>query len=125
MIQKYLMLGVAGALGVWSRYALAGFVQRLAGGAFPWGTATVNITGCFIAGLLFVLLESRFTISVELRTAIMVGFMGAFTTFSTYALETGTLMRDSEWSWALGNMAFQNGCGVILFFAGMALGRAL
>ena len=125
MLQKLLLMGSAGAVGVWARYGLAGLVQRMAGEAFPWGTAVVNVTGCFIAGVLFVLFESRFMVSAETRLIVLVGFLGSFTTFSTFALETGNLMRDAQWAWAAGNLALHNACGLACFFLGTAIGRLI
>jgi len=123
MWQKLLCLGLAGAAGTLARYALAGLTQRAAGDAFPWGTLAVNVAGCFMAGLVWALCEERIAVSGETRTVIFVGFMGAFTTFSAYVLETSALLRDGQWAWAMGNMALQNVAGVALFFLGMAAGR--
>jgi len=123
VIQKLLWLALAGALGTISRYALAGFVHKFGGASFPWGTFVVNVTGCFIAGLLWALFENRWPVSGEMRVIVLVGFMGAFTTFSAFILETGELVRTAEWMRAAANVAFQNGLGFIALFAGMMLGR--
>ncbi|MBN1346128.1 MAG: CrcB family protein [Phycisphaerae bacterium] len=123
MFQKLVWLGLAGAAGALSRYGLAGVAQRLGGGAFPVGTLVVNIAGCFLAGVFWTFAEDRVSVSGETRTIILVGFMGAFTTFSTYLLETSALMRDAEWAKALGNMALQNVVGLVALFVGLALGR--
>ncbi len=123
MIHKMLFLALAGALGTLSRFGLAGFVHRFIGSSFPWGTLTVNITGCFMAGFLWSLFENRWPVSGETRTIILVGFMGAFTTFSTLILETSELMRSSEWMYAGMNLTIQNVIGFAALFAGAALGR--
>jgi len=123
MIQKLLLIGLAGALGTLARYGLSGIVQRIAGGTLPWGTLAVNVTGCFLAGLIWALIENRITVSGETRAIILIGFMGAFTTFSTFVLETGELMRDAEWFRAFGNLALQNIIGVLALFAGFAIAR--
>lgn len=123
MIQKLLWLALAGALGTVSRYGLAGFVHKFGGASFPWGTFVVNVTGCFVAGLLWALFENRWPVSGEMRVIVLVGFMGAFTTFSAFILETGELVRSAEWMRAAANMIFQNGLGFIALFAGMMLGR--
>ncbi len=125
MLYKLALLGVAGAFGALARYGLAGFVHRFNGASFPWGTVVVNITGCFVAGLLWAVFENRWPISGETRTVIMVGFMGAFTTFSTFILETSHLLRSAEWAYAAANMVMQNGIGLIALFAGAALGRLI
>jgi CrcB protein len=123
MIQKLAWLSLAGALGTLARYGLAGFVQRIDGSSFPWGTVAVNLIGCFIAGWLYVMFENRWPVSGETRTIILVGFMGAFTTFSAMILETGVLLRSTEWLYAAANIALQNGVGFISLWAGMTLAR--
>ncbi len=122
-MQKFLWLALAGALGTLTRYGLAGFVHRINGVSFPWGTLTVNVAGCFLAGLLWTLFESRWTVSGEVRLIVLVGFMGAFTTFSAFILETGELMRSSEWLFAAANLVLQNGVGLAALYTGAALGR--
>jgi len=123
MAHKFLWLALAGALGTLARYGLAGFVHRLDGASFPWGTLTVNMAGCFFTGLLWALFENRWPVSGETRTLLLVGFMGAFTTFSAYILETGELMYPGEWMYAAANILMQNGLGLAALFAGAALGR--
>jgi len=123
MIQKLAWLSLAGALGTLARYGLAGLVHRIDGSSFPWGTVAVNLIGCFIAGWLYVMFENRWPVSGETRTIILVGFMGAFTTFSAMILETGVLLRSTEWLYAAANIALQNGVGFISLWAGMTLAR--
>lgn len=123
MFQKLFWLALAGALGTMTRYGLTGMAQRAFGGEFPWGTLTVNLAGCFLAGVFWSLAESRLNISGQTRMIVLMGFMGAFTTFSAYALETGQLLRDAQWAWALGNITLQNGCGILVFLIGLAIGR--
>jgi CrcB protein len=123
MIQKLAWLSLAGAMGTLARYGLAGLVHRIDGSSFPWGTVAVNIIGCFVAGWLYVIFENRWAVSGETRTIILVGFMGAFTTFSAMILETGVLLRSTDWMYAAGNIALQNGVGFISLWAGMALAR--
>lgn len=125
MAQKIILLALAGAAGTLTRYGVSGAAQRMFGGGFPWGTMTVNAAGCFLAGFFWSFAESRISISGEMRAVILIGFMGAFTTFSTMALETGAMMRDSQWGMALWNIAAQNVLGVALVFAGLALGRMI
>ncbi len=123
MIHKLAGLALAGALGTLARYGLAGFVHRINGVSFPWGTLAVNLTGCFLAGLLFALFENRWPVSGETRVLVLFGFMGAFTTFSALILETGELLRSAEWMYAAANITMQNGFGFVALFAGMTLGR--
>ncbi|VFQ42711.1 fluoride efflux transporter FluC [Desulfoluna butyratoxydans] len=125
LYQKLLCIAAAGSLGTLSRYGLAGLVQRLAGGGFPWGTATVNIIGCFLFGLIWTLGADRMAIGAETRTIILTGFMGAFTTFSTFISETGQLAVGAQWWVAMGNIVLQVGAGLALFAAGAALARLI
>lgn len=120
---KLAWLAAAGALGTLARYGVGGVVQRAVGGTFPWGTLVVNAVGCLLFGLVWSLAEERLVISGEIRAILLVGFMGAFTTFSTFAFETSAMLRDAEWSFALANLLSQNVLGIACFFAGLALGR--
>ena len=124
-MMKLVWLLVAGAVGALSRYALADLVQRHASAGFPFGTLAVNLVGCLLAGFLLEVLERQITISPEARVALMVGFMGAFTTFSTYLVETAGLLRDGEWVFASLNFAAQNLGGFAALLIGTALGKAL
>ena len=123
VVQKMAFIALAGALGTLTRYSFAEIVHRLGGASFPWGTVFVNLTGCFLAGLLWALFEHRWPVTGETRTIVLFGFMGAFTTFSALILETGELLRAAEWVHAAGNIVMQNGLGFAALFAGMALGR--
>ena len=123
MVQKLLWLSLAGAVGTLTRYGLAGVVHRISGVSFPWGTLTVNVFGCFVAGVLWTLFENRWPLSGETRVLVLVGFMGAFTTFSAFILETGELVRSAEWMHAAANVLLQNGLGFAALVSGAALGR--
>ena len=125
-LQKLMGLAGAGALGALARYGLGGAVQRLSGAsAFPWGTLAVNALGCFLFGVVWSLAEERMLMSPEARVIALVGFLGAFTTFSSFAFETVQFVRDSQWAFAAANILAQNILGVAAVFAGMAAGRAL
>ena len=121
MLEKLLLIAVAGALGALSRYGLAGLVHSLIDQMFPWGTAVVNLLGCLGFGFLWALMESRF--SPESRTVVLAGFMGAFTTFSTYMFETQQLLEDGQWLLAAGNLTLQNVVGLAAIFLGLLVGR--
>lgn len=124
MTQKLLFLGLAGGLGALSRYGLAMAVQRLAGMDFPLGTFVVNMLGCLAFGLVFGLFD-RALLPPDLRPVVLTGFMGAFTTFSTYAFESYTLMRYGQYLSALLNIGGQTVLGLAAVFLGMALAKAL
>lgn len=120
---KLFLIGLAGAAGTLARYGLAGWVQRLAGPGFPWGTFAVNIIGSFLFGLVWMLAESRGLISPTARLVILTGFMGAFTTFSTYMFESGGLIRDGQMLYMAANIVGQVILGLAALFAGFWLGR--
>ncbi|MFA6450307.1 MAG: CrcB family protein [bacterium] len=123
MMPKLFWLALAGAAGTLARYGLVGIVQRGFGQSFPWGTLAVNIIGCLLAGLVWTLAEERNIISGEMRLIVLIGFMGAFTTFSSLILETTGLMKDTEWLRAMGNLTLHNGIGLMAFYVGMITGR--
>ena len=123
MLQKILWLALAGALGTLARYGLAGLVQKCAGGNFPWGTAAVNIIGCPLFGILWAVLESRVSVSGQIRMVIFIGFFGAFTTFSTFIFETGQLLNQSQWFRCVGNMFLQNIAGLASLLGDLTIGR--
>lgn len=116
-------LFLAGGVGALARYSLAGIAQRIYGGELPVGTLLVNLLGCFLFGIVWTLADERLIISGETRFLILTGFMGAFTTFSTFAFETSTLLRDSEWLLAAGNVVVHNVFGIVAVIIGMFLGR--
>ena len=125
MAAKLAWLAFAGTLGTLARYGLSGLVQRLHESSFPFGTLVVNTLGCFAFGTVWTLAEERLIIGGETRAILLIGFMGAFTTFSTYAFETSAMLRDAEWALAATNALSQNVLGVAAFFLGVALGRVL
>jgi fluoride exporter len=118
-------IAVGGAAGAVSRYLLQGWVDELAGGRFPWGTFVINISGSFALGLLFALAVDRAFLSPEVRVPLMVGFISAYTTFSTLMLESWRLVESGDLVFALANLAGSVVVGMIAVVAGLALGRAL
>jgi CrcB protein len=118
MGQRLAWLAIAGALGTLARYGLASWVQRLAGGTFPWGTWTVNALGCLVFGFVWALAEERMSISAETRVIVLAGFMGAFTTFSAFIADGAKLAGEGNWLYFFLNFFGQN----LLAFALMALG---
>lgn len=124
-LQKFMWLGLAGACGSTARYALFLFTSRYFSGALPWSTITVNGTGCFIFGLIFSVAEYRLFLSGEARIILLVGFVGAFTTFSAVAFETVEFMNHSQWSYAIWNIVLENGIVLIAMFLGLTIGRLI
>ena len=120
---KVIWLVAGGALGTVARYGLAGLVQRNGSGAFPWGTLVVNILGCFAFGLIWGLAEDRLALGVEARMLALTGFMGAFTTFSTFIFETSMLLQEARWLTAAANLLMHNSVGIVFLFLGLVAAR--
>lgn len=125
MLQKIVLLALAGALGTTARFGLAALVHRIMGADFPWGTLVVNVVGCFLAGVFWALSQHTLAVSPQMRLVVMIGFMGAFTTFSAFMLETGQMMQDTGWLHALGNILLQNVVGILALFAGLATAKGV
>lgn len=104
MLQLAAIAG-AGAVGALMRFWLAGWVYGLFGRDFPYGTLAVNVIGCLAMGISFALLVERLGSAPEWRALVMIGFLGAFTTFSTFSLETLQLIEGGELGRALTNVA--------------------
>ena len=123
MGMKLLWIAVAGAFGTLSRYGLAGLVQRFAGEGFPWGTFVVNAAGCFLFGLVWMIADRHIHFPAGARAALLIGFMGAFTTFSTYIFESAELVRAGQYIAAAGNLGGQLAISAIALILGTMLGR--
>jgi CrcB protein len=124
-VQRYLLIAVFGALGAMSRYALDSWVTNAARGQFPWGTLLVNVSGSFALGIVVELTTSRLLPHPNWRIALGIGFLGAFTTFSTFTYETVRLADDSAYALALLNVVAMTTLGLAAAAAGLLLGRAL
>jgi CrcB protein len=123
---KYLLfIALGGASGAVARYLLAGWAHRLWEGHFPVGTLLVNILGSFTIGVVYVLLVEKQLIHQDWRGVLMVGFLGAFTTFSTFSLETINLLEAGHLSQAVGYMLASAVLCVVMAGAGIQLSRAL
>ncbi len=122
MIQKLAWLSIAGACGTLSRFALCEFAAKT-GGPRHMATFAVNIIGCLLFGLVYGIAQSRTHLSKDAQAIILVGFMGAFTTFSALAFDTAKLMNSSQWVLAIGNVAGQIVFGVAAVAVGVIVGR--
>jgi CrcB protein len=118
-------IAVAGAIGALARYGLEGLVSRRLPGAFPWGTFVVNVSGAFVLGFLFTLLTEQLTVAPWLRSAVTIGLLGAYTTFSTLSFETYRLIEDRALGLAAANALGSLGAGLLAVYAGVVVGRAL
>jgi fluoride exporter len=119
------LIGIGGFAGAIARYVVDGFVAERASGAFPWGTLAVNLSGSFVLGLLFALTTERALLPPEIRGPVLIGFIGAYTTFSTYMLESWRLVEDGAMALALANLLGSTLLGLVAVVAGVAIGRLI
>ncbi len=126
---KLVLLAGAGGLGAVSRYGLSLAIHRWVPGDGPassmWATLGVNLLGCLLFGLVWSFTESRMAVPSHTRLVVLVGFLGSFTTFSTFAFETGSLIRASQWWSVAVNLAAHNLLGIAASMIGIALGKAV
>lgn len=126
MTLAYLWVALGGALGSVARFWLNGVVSDRFGATFPWGTMTVNVIGSFIIGVLGALTIPEGRMSSEARTVttqlLMIGICGGFTTFSSFSLQTLSLVRDREWLYAGGNILLSVVLCLIATWLGYLLG---
>jgi CrcB protein len=123
-VSRIAAIAIGGALGAVLRYGLSGVGYRLLGIGFPWGTLVVNLSGCFLIGVLWGLHE-RAPLSPAFASLVFVGVLGGFTTFSTFGLETAHLFRDGEVRLGLLNVLASNVLGLGLVVAGLAIARLI
>jgi len=129
VFSKLLLLAAAGGTGTLARYALHAATHRwlfpAPRGVFPWGTLAVNAVGCLLFGLIFGWTESRAPLAPTARLILLTGFLGAFTTFSTFAHDTVHLVRGGSPGLALAHLGVQNFLGLALAAGGFVLGSRL
>jgi len=119
------LIAVFGAIGTLLRYGLQGVVQNGTGSTFPYSTLLINLTGCFLLGLIGQLTLNRMMISPDWRMAITVGFFGGYTTFSSFGWETAKMLEDGEWLPATSYVATSVVVGLLLSVAGIRLANRL
>ncbi len=123
---KLSLIGAGGFIGAVLRFLVSSWAQGRAGLlAFPFGTLTVNMIGCLLIGFLSALVEIKAMFSPEIRSFLLIGFLGAFTTFSTFGNETLNLIRASRTDLALLNAGGQVVLGVFLVWLGRLLASLL
>jgi CrcB protein len=121
----YLLVAAGGAIGASARYLVAELVYRSVPPYFPWGTFIVNVSGCFIFGLVAGAGETFGVISPSTRAFVLVGILGGYTTFSSFTFETSALMHGGEFAAALGNIVGQIVLGLVAFRMAVSLMQAV
>ncbi|MEC9314410.1 MAG: fluoride efflux transporter CrcB [Pseudomonadota bacterium] len=124
-MQQLIAIAIGGAVGSVLRFMVSTNVHRLMGKDFPYGTLTVNVLGSLLMGFLFIMLVERQISSVELRSGILFGLLGAFTTFSSFSFETLALMESGDWVKALVNVFVSVSACLLATWIGLGIGRQL
>jgi len=121
ILKTYLWIALGSALGGVGRFWLSGLVAQRVGETFPWGTLLVNVSGSFVIGLVAALADpaGRFLVASNVRTFLMVGICGGYTTFSSFSLQTLKLAQDGEWFYAGANAVLS----VVLCLLGVWMGH--
>ena len=125
LLERTLVVGTGGFLGAAARYLLGGLVYRWLPATFPWATFLINVTGCFGIGFLAVLAEERMLLGPAARLFLMVGILGGYTTFSTFAQEGLSLFEDGRSGVALAYMLGSVVTGLLAVYAGTRIGRLI
>lgn len=121
----YGFIALGGALGAIGRYLLSTYVYSKSDSIFPWGTFVVNILGCFILGMVYIWGTEKMAISSNIRTFLAIGLLGAFTTFSSFSLETLNIIRDGEIRIALLNIGGSIVLGLLAVWLGTVFAEML
>jgi CrcB protein len=124
-VTKYVMVALGGAIGAVTRFVLGAYIGERMGTRFPYGTFVINCSGSFLIGLTLTLLTERTTLSPNWRYLVPVGFIGAYTTFSTFEYETLVNMQDGQLATAGLNIVLSVAVGFLAVWLGVLAGRAL
>lgn len=119
------MVGIGGFLGAIARYVVDGWISRRMGALFPYGTFVINISGSFVLGLFATAITERFIVHPHWRLLIAIGFVGAYTTFSTFEYETHRLMEEGSFTLALLNILLSVTAGLLAVRLGIVLARQI
>lgn len=120
-----LIIAIGGAVGAVARYGVSLWVGQRWGRGFPLGTFIVNVSGSFLIGLLMTLMAEKVLVDPRWRLLLVVGFLGAYTTFSTFEYETGALLKDGEWAYAMLNIIASVVAGFIALKLGEGIARSI
>ncbi len=119
------LIAIGGAAGATARFLLDDFVVRRTGGVFPWGTFVVNISGSLLLGILYALAIERGVLPASIRGPLLIGFLAAFTTFSTLMLESWRLIESGAVVLGAANLVGSTVIGMVALVGGLLIGRAL
>ncbi|MBU1075696.1 MAG: fluoride efflux transporter CrcB [Spirochaetes bacterium] len=123
-MQHLFFIAIGGSIGALSRYTLSRYIGQTANDLFPYGTLLVNVAGSFLIGFFFEIFN-RSVISSDLKSLITIGFLGAFTTFSTYTLETVNLFRDNEIKMGVLNIVYNNSLAILFLIIGIYFSKVI
>jgi fluoride exporter len=121
----YVLIALFGTLGCWARYGMTNLVQTIYGRDFPYATLSINVGGSFLMGFLFFETLERLTVSPELRAGILTGFLGGYTTFSTFEMEMLLLVEQGATLKAILYLLLSIGLGFGAAFGGAFIARNL
>ena len=124
-MNTYIVIAVGGAFGAISRFWITTNVDKLYPATYPWGTFIVNLIGCFFIGLLFVLFSEKLLLADNVRSLLVVGFLGAMTTFSTFSLDALLLIEQGQYGIAFSYLLGSVVVCLIATFAGINIARIL
>jgi CrcB protein len=122
---RNILVIIGGGIGAFFRYLLSGWIYKVLGTDFPYGTLAVNVIGCLVIGLFLTMAEDRFLISPSFRIFFAVGVLGGFTTFSTFSFETVGLLKDGAIAIGLLNVGVSIVVGLTATWVGMLAGRII
>ncbi len=124
-MEKYLIISIGAILGANARYWLGGWAAEKFGTTFPYGTLIINLTGSFMLGLFVTLITDRFLVDPNWRLLVAIGFLGSYTTFSTYTYESVNLLLNGQPWLGLLNLFGSSFLGALAAIAGILLARAI
>jgi CrcB protein len=122
---RFLLVCLGGALGTGARYLLTGWIPKALGPSFPYGTLTVNVVGSFLMALVMTVALSTSAIPPSVRLFLTIGFMGGFTTYSSFSYETLTLIQQRAWLSVILDVGLTVGIGLLASVLGLIVAKAL
>jgi CrcB protein len=124
-VNNFLIISIGAIFGANARYILSRFAAKVMGPVFPYGTLIINVSGSLVVGFFMIWASERVLIDPRWRLLVVIGFCGAFTTFSSYAFETMAYVEQGQWGLMITNIISNNLLSLLGAFAGMALARVL